>query len=310
MSSLVYISEDRVRELLKWDLTFELMEKAFVGVSKNGAIQNPRTVTQLSDTNVLFTMPGCLVDDKFGALGCKIVSYFPKNQSVPTLMANILLMDDVTGALKGVIAGTEITSWRTAAASAVATKYLHKKDKKILSIIGAGTQGKIHAIAFSYFFKFEEVRIWNRTFERAAKLVEELDGVCIFKACNTVEECVKDADVVITTTGSEKPLVKLEWLKKTVHINAVGVGPNNFEVEEDVYKVSQVYIDHWAGAKTELKFLIDAGVLFKGQIGDVITGSVPPPVDGCITIFQSLGMAVEDCAMARMIYDLHTKNIK
>ncbi|KAF5302574.1 hypothetical protein FQA39_LY10192 [Lamprigera yunnana] len=236
MDPLIHIAEERVRTLLHWNSTFKAMEMCFVAVSRNQTIQNPRTITQLSENNVIFTMPGYLKDEETSALGCKILSYFSKNENVPTIMANILLMDDLTGTLKAVrtlfrcerrydlsqvIAGTEITSWRTAGASAVATTHLHKKDKKILAIIGAGTQGKTHAVAFNHFFKFEEVRVWNRTAGRAEELAKELDnGV----SCGTAEECVKNADVVVTTTGIKDPLVKLKWLKKGVHINVSLLG--------------------------------------------------------------------------------------
>ncbi|KAK5641569.1 hypothetical protein RI129_010116 [Pyrocoelia pectoralis] len=311
MDTLMYINENRVRELLDWDKVFEVTEKAMEAVARNRAIQNARSVTDLNQSNLLFVMPGRLNDNDNGALGCKIVSYFPQNTNLPPLMANIVLMDDATGALQAVIAATEITAWRTAAASAVATKYLHNENNKILAIIGAGAQAKIHAVCLSYFFKFEEVRVWNRNEERAMKLVAELndDGKskCRFTACGSVQSCVADADVLVTTTGADDTLLKLEWLKQDVHINAVGVSLNCREIDDEVYKASNVYIDHWEGARDELKHLLDIGIQFKGQIGDLICGSIKPPSEKSITIFESLGMAVEDCAMARMIYDLHVE---
>ncbi|KAF2904599.1 hypothetical protein ILUMI_01571 [Ignelater luminosus] len=176
-------------------------------------------------------MPGYLSDGRYGGLGCKLVTYFPGNpdrsRPLPSIMANIILMDDETGELKAIVDGTEITSWRTAAASAVATKYLHhgkpNSENKILSIIGAGTQGKIHAIAFQHFFKFSEVRVWNRNSERATNLVKELNGKAsgTFVAHDNVQECVREADVIVTATAAEEPVIKNEWLKKGVHINGL-----------------------------------------------------------------------------------------
>ncbi|KAB0793111.1 hypothetical protein PPYR_12731 [Photinus pyralis] len=312
MSALLHINENRVLQLLDWDKVFHVIEGALESVASNHVIQSARSVIDLKETNFMFVMPGKLRDDNGETLGCKIACHFPGNTTLPPLMANILLMDALTGELQAVIAATGITAWRTAAASAVATKYLHNENNKILAIIGAGAQGRIHAICLSYFFKFKEVRVWNRNRERAVRLVTELSNdskwKCSFKACETVQSCLSDADVVVTTTGTDVSIVKLDWLKPSAHINAVGVGLDCREIDDEVYKAANVYIDHWDGAKEELKHLIDIGIQFKGQIGDLIRGSIKPPPKNSLTIFQSLGMAVEDCAVARMIYDLHMQN--
>jgi len=316
MESLVYISEDKVRELLNWDKTFQVIERAMESVAKDRAFQKARAITEIPNSpNALYTMPGYLSDDKYGALGCKLVTYFPNNvnrsKPLPNTMASLLLMDDETGALKAVVAGTEITTARTAAASAVATKYLHPENNDILAIMGAGTQGRIHAICLQHFFNFREVRIWNHRPERAKSVVAELNqgktNKGVFVAYENAEKCVRNADVIVTATsgGGDKPIVKFEWLKKGVHINAIAVNQNNLELEEDVYKNANVYIDYWDGARNELPHIQKLGVEFKGQIGDLIVGKMLSPNVDTTTVFQSLGMAVEDCAMARLIYDTH-----
>lgn len=103
MGSLVYINEDRVRELLDWDKTFEVIERSMASVSESRAFQKARLITQLGNTdNLLYTMPGYLSDPKIGALGCKLVTSFPLNKTQPTIMANILFFDDQSGELKAV----------------------------------------------------------------------------------------------------------------------------------------------------------------------------------------------------------------
>jgi ornithine cyclodeaminase/alanine dehydrogenase-like protein (mu-crystallin family) len=139
-----------------------------------------------------------------------------------------------------VISGTEITQWRTAAASAVATKHLKPSRKfEILAILGAGAQGRIHAIAFQHFFKFKEarnarcvcslwqffprqVRIWNRNRPRAERLVSELNQSSDsqeFKCFGCNRECVEGADVIVTATFAKEAIVQLEWLKEGAHVN-------------------------------------------------------------------------------------------
>lgn len=315
---LVHINEAQVRELLDWDKTFEAVEKSMESVATGRAFQNARAITQIpNSTNFLYTMPGFLADKNYGALGCKLVSHFPNNpnrpQPLPYVLAHILLLDADTGDLKAVLAGTDITNWRTAAASAVATKHLHGgspgRENNVLAVMGAGVQGRIHAVAFQHFFKFKEVRIWNRTPERAKKLADALNQEHntkgLFVAYDSAEKCVTGADVIVTATTGEGTLVKRAWLKKGVHMNAIAVNPKNRELDDDTYKASDVYVDNLNGARSELGGINKLGVEFKGQIGDLITGKVPPPLPEAMTVFQSLGMAVEDCAMARLIYDLH-----
>lgn len=314
MTTLVHIGEARVRELLDWDKTFTAVEKAMESVATGTAFQNPRAITHLPNTtNFLYTMPGFLADQTYGSLGCKLVSHFPNNPSrpnpLPYVLAHILLLDADTGDLKAVLAGTDITNWRTAAASAVATRYLHGRENNVLAVLGAGVQGRIHAVAFQHFFKFKQVRIWNRTVERAQKLASELNlehnAKGLFVASATAEECVRGADVVVAATTGQATLVKRDWVKNGAHLNAIAVNPNNRELDDATYKASEVYVDNMIGARSELGGITALGVDFKGQIGDLIIGKVPKPGPEAITVFQSLGMAVEDCAMARLIYDLH-----
>ncbi|KAG5877036.1 hypothetical protein JTB14_006517 [Gonioctena quinquepunctata] len=318
---MLYIDEEKVLSLIHWDKTFQAVEVAMKGVTEGKVVQTARSKTQvLNKPDLLGTMPGYLEDEEFGALACKMVTYFPSNSEkeppLPSIYANIVLFDENTGLMKAIVAGTEITKWRTAAASAVATKHVHAeklKTSRILAIIGAGEQGKIHAECFKHFFNFQEIRVWNRTASRAKSLVDLLNrkyNTDIFKHYESVKECARGADVLVTSTNSSVPVVMADWVKPGAHINAVGAGRANHhsELEEKLYFESDVYIDHWEGAKKELAGLESAGVKFKGEIGGVIRGDFKTNDQDRITIFQSLGMAVEDCVMARLIFDLYKSN--
>uniref|UniRef100_A0A1Y1NL51 Ketimine reductase mu-crystallin n=1 Tax=Photinus pyralis TaxID=7054 RepID=A0A1Y1NL51_PHOPY len=307
-----FISESRVGELLEWAPVVDAVEHALKSVSTGCAFQSPRVKIVLPESNLLYSTPGYLKDDKYGALASRVMTKFPSNRRLQpprsALNANISLMDESTGVVKAIIQGNELTDWRTAAVSVAATKHLHKeKPKEILAIIGAGIQGRIHAIAFQTCFKFREVRIWNRTGKRAVDLARKLNHELktdAFVSCETVSDCVKNADVIVTAAMAKEMLVKHEMVKKGAHINAISVNPSGTDLDEETYRISKVFCDHWTGVEHELQHIIAFGAKFVGQVGDVIAGSVQAPGAGETSIFQSLGMAVEDCALARLIYDL------
>lgn len=320
---MIYLNEQDIKSLLTWDDTYKATEVALQGVSSGKATANPRLFTQIFNTSKwMMNMPGYLNDDKYGGWACKIITGNPLNgrgpHPLPLFEAHIMLFHETTGVLQAIFAGVEITNWRTAAASAVATKYLYTsagKPQKVLSIFGCGDQGKAHAECFYHCFQFEEIRLWNRTTERAENIAKELNsklGTTKFKVFKDREACSTDADVIVTATApSPTPIIISTWLKEGIHINAVGVigeeitEEQNFELEEEIYRNAQVYVDSWNGAKKELKKLKEYGADMKAEVGEVILGKVSKPAKEKVTIFQSLGMAAEDCAMARLVYDLH-----
>ncbi|CAH1100823.1 unnamed protein product [Psylliodes chrysocephalus] len=319
---MIYIDEDMVLKLINWDQTFEAMEVAMQRYTENRIVQTARSRTQvIGKPNLLVTMPGYLDDQTYGALGCKLVTFFPTNSDLPkplpSVLASIMLFDENTGLPKACVGGFEITKWRTSAASAVATRHIYEKRFKplnILALLGAGHQGRTHADCFKHFFNFQEIRVWNRTASKAKEMVEEFNkkyNTNIFKFYESNEKCVRGADVIVTTTNTSEPIVNRDWVKPGAHINSVGAGRNHHsEIEESLYFNADVYIDHWEGAKTELAGLEKIGIQFKAEVGKVILNQVKTEDPNRITIFQSLGMAVEDCAMSRLIYDsyLKTKN--
>lgn len=166
-------------------------------------------------------------------LACKLVTSFPANDHLepptPSILATIMLFDTTTGSPRAIIGATEITTWRTVAASLVATKHLwfgrHKTvtTEPQLAVLGTGVQGRMHAIGMLSTFKFSSVRLWNRTRSKALAVATELEatfGVKVIVAEN-VEECVDGADVLVTATYAAEPLLKAGMLKAGVHINGI-----------------------------------------------------------------------------------------
>lgn len=308
-----YISSEEVQSVLTWPLVNNAVEAALKAVSseeKNACSQPARTFTFVGDKKgVLLNMPAYLgnynlSETNLSTLGCKLVTSFSGNSQLaspmPSILANILLFDHTTGQLKTIVDGTEITSWRTASASVVATKYLYfnrpetKQNQPIkLGVFGCGVQGRYHSLAFCSTFDLEELRLWNRSDGKAQDLANELES---FRAsfvsknvkiivCKDPVTCAKDADVIVTATYASQPIIDLNIVKQNVHINAVGAGENHHnELSQDLYDVAKVYVDTLAGANVELKTL-KAEIV--GEVGEVINKKRYP--SGGITVFQSMG---------------------
>lgn len=194
-------------------------------------------------------------------------------------------------------------------------------------------QGRIHAIGMCSTFNISTVNLWNRTKSKTVALAAELEGMkSSFRNKNlellvhdTVGDCVGQSDIIVTATNSRSPLLSSNMLKADVHINgnsisihlqtsllrtiltftAVGAGVNHHsEIDGDVYEKSKIYVDSWAGAESELKNL---NYPIEGEVGEVINGILRTPTQP-LTIFHSMGMAVEDAATAQLIMELYKRD--
>ncbi|XP_050079814.1 ketimine reductase mu-crystallin [Anopheles maculipalpis] len=302
--------------------------------------QPARTFVQ-AEGGVLLCMPGFVGQHRVGSgsseristLACKLITSFRKNASLglPSINGEVFVFNSTTGKLEAIIEANHLTGIRTATASLVATDHLflkparaHAADGTVsiqLGIVGCGFQGMMHAIGFvrtQSQGRVRTIRLWNRTPGRATKLKEVLleeakatnSNYSVF-VCDTVEDCCRDCDVIVTATGSSEPLVYRSFLKPNVHINAVGAGEyHHAELAQDVYDECQVYIDHQEGARKELASLRSTIV---GEVGEVILRENRPeemsllPKPGGISVFQSLGMATEDVTVGRLIYEKYLK---
>nr|CAD7441370.1 unnamed protein product [Timema bartmani]CAD7458610.1 unnamed protein product [Timema tahoe] len=308
----VFLDEDTVRDLLTWDTLVPIIEGAMRAASDKktvSVVQPPRTIMPVPTTDgFLMTMPGFSGGDN--ALACKVVTAFPKNsdKGLATINATILLFDPTTGRLAMIMEANEVTAWRTAAASVVATKHL-SSDTNILAILGSGIQAKSHALAMDNSFNFNQIRVWSRNLSSAQSMCEFLReyGTEVV-AYESGEECVKDADVIVTATYATSPILRRAWVKPGVHINAIGAGVNHHsELDEHLYRHSVIYTDTMASAKVELQGLAEFGVKIEGEIGDIVAGQITPNRQD-ITVFHSLGMAVEDAVTAKLVYDKYRSN--
>jgi alanine dehydrogenase len=240
------------------------------------------------------------------ALEMKLVSIFPENDAhgIPSHQGLIGLFDESDGTPLAVMDGGYITAIRTGGAAAVATRVLARDDARVLAILGAGAQGWSHLQTFPRVRDFKEIRVASRNMERAKDLATShrlAVGVASF------EDAVRGADVVACCTDAREPILRREWLSPGTHVSAVG-GTFGPELDRDTVRGSRVFVE-WRGAVTnappagahELQGLDPESVT---EIGEVIAGSRPGRQSAEeITLYKSTGIAVEDAATARLVYD-------
>jgi alanine dehydrogenase len=288
------LDEAAVDRLLRMEEVIPAMERALADFSSGKVVQPVRTMLPVVEyEGFLGLMPAYTG----AALGTKLVAFYPHNTDVPTHHATILLFKPETGEPLATMDGRLITEVRTAAVSAVATEFLARPDASVLAIIGSGVQARSHLEALRLVRDFREVRVWSP--RRAAAFAEE-HGV---RAAAAAEEAVRGADVVVTATTSPTPVLSGEWLSPGVHINAVGAPrPNWRELDDEVLRRSRVYVDSREAAQKESGDVIAAGEI-SAEIGEVTAGTKPGRRSAEeITLFKSLGLAVEDVATAELVY--------
>jgi alanine dehydrogenase len=282
------------------------MTFALASLSDGTAVQPVRTVVSVEDhRGFLGLMPAY---NK--ALGAKIVTFYPHNKGVHTHNGLILLFKPETGEPLCVIDGRLITEMRTAATSAAATRLLARDEAHVLSILGSGVQARSHLEAMRLVRDIDEVRVWSP--HNAAQFAAEHNVTLAASA----EECVRGADIVCVVTGSDTPVLKGEWLSPGMHINAVGANrPNWRELDDECLQRSKIYVESREAALQESGDIIAAtrvpepGTVVTGfhatirEIGELINGHTSGREDPDeITLFKSLGQAVEDIAAADLVY--------
>ena len=270
------------------------MERALTDFSSGKVVQPTRVMVPVAEhQGFLGLMPAYTG----AALGTKLVAFYPQNTDVPTHHATILLFKPETGEPLVTIDGRLITEVRTAAVSAVATDRLARPDATVLAIIGCGVQASSHLEALKLVRNFREVRVWSP--RRAKAFAEERDVL----AAPSAEEAVRGADVVVTATTSSTPVLSGEWLGPGVHINAVGAPrPDWRELDDEVLRRARVYVDSREAAMEESGDVIAAEEIF-AEVGEVVSGVKPGRRSAEeVTLFKSLGLAVEDVATAELVY--------
>ena len=195
--------------------------------------------------------------------------------------------------------GRLITEMRTAAVSAVATRALSRPDSRVLAILGSGVQARSHVEALRLVRDFAEVRVWSRTAAHAERFAAETNAV----VAGSAEAAVRDADVIVTATAAKTPVLAGAWLKPGAHVNAIGwAGPEGRELDDAAMRRSVVVADTREGVMNESGDVLLSGAAIHAELGEILAGTRGVP-EGATTVFESVGMAVEDVAAAKLVHD-------
>lgn len=299
---VLIIDEEEVRDLLDLDALLDTLAQGFKAISAGATSVPPRISADVPETGFLAAMPGW--GDGIG-LGSKLVSVFPGNEGgpVPSHQAIICLFDASTGSPVAMMDGTYITAIRTAAAAALSTRILAREDARTLAILGASVQGAAHLTMFPLVRDFTEIRIASRTFGHAEKLAASNPRA---HAVASFEEAVRGADVVALCTSSGEPVARYEWLSPGTHVTSVGYAPPHGELDRTIAERGSLFVEAPAafqpppGGCAELAGLDPSQA---AEIGEVLLGGRPGRVSAEeITVYKSMGHAIEDIAAAQLVY--------
>jgi len=289
-------SEPEIAGVLTYERLIPAMERALAAFSAGTAIQPVRSVlTVEKDQRFLGVMPAVTPE----GMGAKLVAFYPKNAAagLPTHLAVIALLDPETGSPLAFLDGRLITERRTAAVSAAVTRHLAPEGASVLALIGSGVQAQAHLEALRCVGRFAEVRIWSRTPEHARRFADAHGARAM-----ELEAAVRGADVIVTATSSREPLIRGEWLKPGAHLNAVGACFPTWRELDDAVMRSTLIVDSREAAVRESGDVILSRATIHAEAGELFAGRVRVP-RAATTVFKSLGLAVEDIAAARLVYD-------
>lgn len=308
-----FFSAEEVRRLLSMDECIDAMATAFGALARGDACQPLRTLMRLPQSSgILGMMPAYL--GELDRIGIKVLTVFPDNHGTvyDSHQGAVLLYEGRHGCPLCAVDASEITAIRTAAASGLATRLLAREDARELAILGCGVQGRTHVEAMRVVRSIECVRLWSRNPDSARRLALELDGNDLdVVVATSARQAVKGADLVCTTTAAREPVLEGAWLAPGCHINAVGAClPSARELDAAAVARSRLFVDRRESALAEagdLLLAVAEGAVtvehIAAELGEVVLGRHPGRRNSNeITLFESLGIGVEDVAAADLVY--------
>ena len=303
----LWLTESDVRAVLSLGDLMPAMESALAAFSASEVDQPVRTAIELRPRAFFGLMPA--YQRTASALGAKLVSVIPENaaRGLPTHLAAISLFDPETGELTAVMDGRYITELRTAAASAISARLLARDDAGVLAILGSGVQARSHLEAFRLVRRFRAVRVWSPTPEHLRAFAAQ----CGVDAAPSAAEAVRGADVVLLATNMVTPAIENGWVGDGAHVIAIGAcRPSQREIDPVLVARARLFVDSRAAALQESGDIVQtiregriAPDHIAAELGDVIAGRVRGrTAPGEVTLFKSLGLAIEDVAAAALVY--------
>jgi ornithine cyclodeaminase len=314
---MLILNREDVERLLPMRECIEVMAEALSALARGEALQPLRQAHWLPDRRgLLGVMPGALWDDDKGTvLGIKVITVFPGNHArgEESHLGSVLLFEGDMGKPVALLDGAAVTEIRTAAVSALATRLLARKDAGDLALLGSSVQARSHLAALKEVRPLRRVRVWSRDPEHVRRFIAEESarhGLSI-EAAASARDAVEGADLICTVTSSREPVLEGAWIAPGAHVNAAGASiPAARELDTEAVRRARLFIDRRESALNEagdLLIPIREGAVGEdhivGEIGDLLVGRNPgrqSPEE--ITLFKSLGLAVEDVAAARFVW--------
>jgi ornithine cyclodeaminase/alanine dehydrogenase-like protein (mu-crystallin family) len=314
---MIVLGHEQVVAALEPGPCAEAMEEALAARARGEAYMPLRSVmAPPSAPGFMGLMPGWRGGDG-PTFSLKVVCVMPGNpaRGLDSHQGIVALFDNETGMPTAILDGSAVTEIRTAAVSAVATRLLARKDASVLAILGAGVQGRAHLRSLTEVREFGSVRLFSRTRRHAEALAAQARALVgaaprDVTVAATAEEAVRGADVIVTATNSRETVLEQAWLGPGVHVNAVGASvPSMRELEAETVAASALFCDSresLAAEAGEFQLAVREGLIpgiehVRAELGEVLTGSAPGRQnDGELTLFRSLGLAIEDLAAAQL----------
>lgn len=318
---LLVLNQMEVEQLLPMAACIGVMTEALTALAKGQAYLPLRMVVRPPEAaGVMALMPAHL-SGQHAALGVKVICVYGGNpaRGKDAHQGVVLLFDVDTGEPLAVMNASAITAIRTAAVSGVATRWLAREDAADLAILGAGVQARSHLAAMACVRAIRRVRVASRQLEHAKTFAEEMSPHYAFpiEAVETVEAAVRGADLIVTATSSAEPILQREWIAPGAHLNVVGASvPTSREIDTATMAAASLFVDRRESTLNESGDYLAAareGVIgpehLRAEIGEVLLGVKPGRTQPDeITLFKSLGLAVEDVASAAYVYQQAQQN--
>jgi len=312
---LLILNNTEVEQLLPMSECISAMEDAFTALARGEAHQPLRTIFRPPEVKGVMAMMPTFCARPSPLFGLKAICVFPGNAAISkdAHQGGVMLFDGNTGEPLALVNASAITAIRTAAVSGLATRLLAREAAGDLAIIGAGVQARPHLIAMNCVRPLRRVRIASQSFVSAQTFANEMQPHCatLIEPVETAAAAVRGADIIVTATTSRDPVLNREWISSGAHINAIGTySPKAREVDTATIVAATMFVDRRESALNEAgDYLIPAneGAIgpehIRADLGEVLTGVHPGRTSpGEITLFKSLGLAIEDLAAAALVY--------
>jgi ornithine cyclodeaminase/alanine dehydrogenase-like protein (mu-crystallin family) len=312
---LLILTHAEVERLLPMSECISVMEEALAALARGEADQPLRTIFKPDRARGVLAMMPTFRGGEAPMFGLKAICVFPGNAAVgkDAHQGGVILFDGETGEPLALVNASAITAIRTAAVSGLATRLLAREDATDLAIIGAGVQARTHLNAMACVRPIKRARVVSRSHENAQKFAKEMQPQFPFpiEPVETAEAAVRDADLIVTATIAREPVVQRQWISPGAHINAVGTfSPTAREIDTATMAVATLFVDRRESALNEAgDYLLAAkeGAVgpdhIRAELGDVLIKAHPGRTSRDeITLFKSLGIAIEDLAAAAHVY--------